>query len=64
MMSCLTPVSAADINHTIGNQYPIGATFITQKLIYPALIGNDIVRVMTKYDYDSCLVIKKKKALF
>jgi len=26
-----------------GNQYPIGATFITQKFIYPALIGNDIV---------------------
>jgi release factor H-coupled RctB family protein len=26
-----------------GNQYPIGATFITQKFIYPTLIGNDIV---------------------
>ncbi|KAF9931859.1 hypothetical protein FBU30_009439 [Linnemannia zychae] len=32
-----------------GNQYPIGATFITQKLIYPALIGNDIGCGMAVY---------------
>ncbi|KAG0257920.1 hypothetical protein BG011_003690 [Mortierella polycephala] len=32
-----------------GNQYPIGATFITRKLIYPALIGNDIGCGMAVY---------------
>ncbi|KAH7055398.1 release factor H-coupled R [Linnemannia elongata] len=32
-----------------GNQYPIGATFITQKFIYPALIGNDIGCGMAVY---------------
>ncbi|KAG0216508.1 hypothetical protein BGX28_000022 [Mortierella sp. GBA30] len=32
-----------------GNQYPIGATFITQKLVYPALIGNDIGCGMAVY---------------
>ncbi|KAK5808999.1 release factor H-coupled R [Linnemannia elongata] len=32
-----------------GNQYPIGVTFITQKFIYPALIGNDIGCGMAVY---------------
>ena len=32
-----------------GNQYPIGATFITQKYIYPPLIGNDIVCFKTLF---------------
>ncbi|KAF9914636.1 hypothetical protein BX616_007895 [Lobosporangium transversale] len=32
-----------------GNQHPIGATFITQSLIYPALIGNDIGCGMAVY---------------
>ncbi|KAF8929174.1 release factor H-coupled R [Dissophora ornata] len=44
-----------------GNQYPIGATFITQKLIYPALIGNDIGCGMAVYKTRLSSNIKPQK---
>ncbi|KAF9905115.1 hypothetical protein EC991_002001 [Linnemannia zychae] len=44
-----------------GNQYPIGATFITQKLIYPALIGNDIGCGMAVYKTRLSSGIKPQK---
>ncbi|KAF9434820.1 hypothetical protein BGZ76_007370 [Entomortierella beljakovae] len=44
-----------------GNQYPIGATFITQKIIYPALIGNDIGCGMAVYKTRLSSNIKPQK---
>ncbi|KAG0302526.1 hypothetical protein BGZ98_007431 [Dissophora globulifera] len=44
-----------------GNQHPIGATFITQKLIYPALIGNDIGCGMAVYKTRLSSNIKPQK---
>ncbi|KAK3847654.1 MAG: tRNA-splicing ligase RtcB-domain-containing protein [Linnemannia gamsii] len=44
-----------------GNQYPIGATFITQKFIYPALIGNDIGCGMAVYKTRLSSGIKPQK---
>ncbi|KAF9416471.1 hypothetical protein BGZ94_010211 [Podila epigama] len=44
-----------------GNQYPIGATFITQKFIYPALIGNDIGCGMAVYKTRLSSDIKPQK---
>ncbi|KAF9575572.1 hypothetical protein EC968_002508 [Mortierella alpina] len=44
-----------------GNQYPIGATFITQKFIYPALIGNDIGCGMAVYKTRLSSNIKPQK---
>ncbi|KAG0348285.1 hypothetical protein BG004_005513 [Podila humilis] len=44
-----------------GNQYPIGATFITQKYIYPQLIGNDIGCGMAVYKTRLSSDIKPQK---
>ncbi|KAF9208004.1 hypothetical protein BGZ49_010035 [Haplosporangium sp. Z 27] len=44
-----------------GNQYPIGATFITQRIIYPALIGNDIGCGMAVYKTRLSSNIKTQK---
>ncbi|KAG0002980.1 hypothetical protein BGZ79_001977 [Entomortierella chlamydospora] len=44
-----------------GNQYPIGATFITQRIIYPALIGNDIGCGMAVYKTRLASNIKPQK---
>ncbi|KAG0334746.1 hypothetical protein BG000_008069 [Podila horticola] len=44
-----------------GNQYPIGATFITQKYIYPPLIGNDIGCGMAVYKTRLSSEIKPQK---
>ncbi|KAF9115015.1 hypothetical protein BGX27_009234 [Mortierella sp. AM989] len=44
-----------------GNQHPIGATFITQRIIYPALIGNDIGCGMAVYKTRLSSNIKPQK---
>ncbi|KAG0246426.1 tRNA-splicing ligase RtcB-domain-containing protein [Mortierella sp. GBAus27b] len=44
-----------------GNQYPIGATFITHSIIYPALIGNDIGCGMAVYKTRLSSTIKPQK---
>ncbi|KAF9985341.1 hypothetical protein BGZ65_011138 [Modicella reniformis] len=62
--SFVDPDANVQLNRTAmlpGNQHPIGATFITQKIIYPALIGNDIGCGMAVYKTRLSSTIKPQK---